>query len=788
VRSCNSYPSRALLPFLLAGLLAASVAVSQEAVFSTGEEEPARSGLVERTRVDLALIEVVVVDRQGRHLRGLPSSAFRLLLGGTELPILSFDEIDLAGEEDPDLPPGPEARGESAGSGAEGPADTSSGEKDVASGPGREEEPADSGTLPAAADDSVDSMTREEIQARLGGPRWIVFLFDGYNNLAPRRLSAARRAAKRWLDDNLRPQDMVAVYEITPYLSSAIGFTNDVAALKDSIDKVRMLPGSPMGQDFVEQRLEQGDVPPGEFLESQLRNAGRFGNDLLRAERDQFYLNLTELSDVLSGLRGTKAVMLFSGGFPLTLTRATAAQGGFTPRFKDMLRSLDARAVRVFSYDIGEEGSFTDAEEAMNFRLALDQLGLGAEWMDTLQVGSQIDSTNAHHEILSVLGNETGGRFFKSRDFAAGLQAADDDLSHYYLIGFRPSSSILAGGRDYKRLKIELTEKPKGARVLSRRGQFAPEEREPERRAAASQAPAKPPGAASATAEQAKQPNPALVLACRPSFHPGGDGRTLVVLPIQVAGPIQGVAVGTDEMVLDFDVAIRATRGDEVVAEGERTVRLDFPMSAAARLNGGVQLREALLLPPGKLELTAELRLNGLDRSGSWTATADVPARDPARFGLTDLTLLYPVENAPLVYDVFRKGEAVAGTDPPVPLPDPLGTETAGRPAFYVEGAISRNMPLLVQTRVTAAPPPAPDRQSPLALDWELIPAAGGEPIAPPVQYRKLQMIGEGAFLEVLIDLDLRGVQPGEYRLRLTARNLVGEGEDVRSAPVSITP
>lgn len=788
MRSCNSYPSRALLPFLLAGLLAASVAVSQEAVFSTGEEEPARSGLVERTRVDLALIEVVVVDRQGRHLRDLPRSAFRLLLGGSELPILSFDEIDLAGKDEPDLPPGPEASGESAGSGAGAPADTSAEEKEVASGPGGEDERADSGTPPAAGDDSVDAMTRAEIQARLGGPRWIVFLFDGYNNLAPRRLSAARRAAKAWLDDNLRPQDMVAVYEITPYLSSAIGFTNDVAAIKESIDKVRMLPGSPMGQDFVEQRLEQGDVPPGEFLDQQLDNAARFSSDLLRAERDQFYLNLTELSDVLSGLRGTKAVMLFSGGFPLTLTRATAAQGGFTPRFKDMLRSLDARAVRIFSYDIGEEGSFTDAEEATNFRLALDQLGLGAEWMDTLQVGAQIDATNAHHEILSVLGNETGGRFFKSRDFGAGLQAADDDLSHYYLIGFRPSSSLMEGGRDYKRLRIELTENRKGVRIHSRRGQFDPEEAEPAPKPAAAAAAATVPASGSSADGRAVRPNPALEIACRPSFHPATGGQTLVVLPIEVAGPVQGVAVGTDEMVLDFDVAIRATRGDEVVAQGERTVRLDFPLSAAARLTAGVQLREAVLLPPGDLELSAELRLNGLDRSGAWRAGLRVPDRGTDRFGLTDLTLLHPAADAPLVYDVFRKGEAVAGTDPPAPLPDPLGTETAGRPAFYVEGGIPRNVPLLVQTRVTAPPPPAPDRQSPLALDWELVPSAGGEPIAPPVQYRKLQMIGEGAFLEVLVDLDLREVPPGDYTLRLTARNLVAGGEDVRSAPVSITP
>jgi hypothetical protein len=240
-------------------------------------------------------------------------------------------------------------------------------------------------------------------------------------------------------------------------------------------------------------------------------------------------------------------------------------------------------------------------------------------------------------------------------------------------------------------------------------------------------------------------------------------------------------------MVLDFDVSLTATQDGEIVAEGERTVRLDFPMSAASRLADGVQLREALVLPPGDVELSAELRLNGMDRDGRWHTALSIPQRDTTRFGLTDLTLLYPGDQAPLVYDVFRKNGTVAGTEPPSALPDPLGNETAGRPAFHVGGPVSRNVPLLIQTRVAAPPAPAPERQSPLALDWELIPGNGGEPVAPPVQYRKLQLVEAGAFLEVLIDLDLRNVEPGDYTLRVTARNLVGEGEDVRETPLSVS-
>ena len=58
--------------------------------------EPLRPGLVERAQAELGLVEVVVLDRKGRHVRGVPPSAFRLTSGDEELRVVSVDEIDLA--------------------------------------------------------------------------------------------------------------------------------------------------------------------------------------------------------------------------------------------------------------------------------------------------------------------------------------------------------------------------------------------------------------------------------------------------------------------------------------------------------------------------------------------------------------------------------------------------------------------------------------------------------------------------------------------------------------------
>lgn len=734
------------------------------------EQPEPRAGFTETVETELALIEVVVLDKRGRHVRGLPASFFTLKERGQEVPLVTFDEIDLA-VDSPQADRARDAEAEAAAAQVAAEAEAQA-ERAAADRAAAER---DEAARRAAAE------IEERLRARRAGQRWFVLAFDGYNNVSPLRLSQGRRAAKKWVDENMRPGDMAAVFELTPFLRSVSGFTNNRETLKDAIDEVRMFPGQNMGTELIEQRLESGDIVSRDVLQRQLLNAAEFAGDLLARERDQYYGNVRNLSEVLASFEGTRAILMFSGGFPVTRSRSTTASGGFTVRFKRMLEQLDRDGVRVFTFDTGEDNFFTDVTKETNSRVRLDDLGLGTEWLDDLQIGAQVTGANAHQEILYVLGNETGGRFWGGRDYETGLRAADDDLSHYYLIGYQPTPAQKAS-RIYVPIKVDTEER--GYEVIARRGRFE----EGRSRADEELIAAGAQRTANEEARRAAEAARPLQVQCRPTLYPG-PGYALAVLPIRIGGPLEPVGGAAGSGSLEFEIGVGAAQGGTEIGSTVRRVSLDVDSARADLLRGGVHLRDAIVVPSGAVEFEVRVRQTGAGRSGVWKATVEVPQQDPATFGIAGLTLLDPSDSAPLVFDVFAKDEAIPGAPEGAALPDPLGSEAgAGRPNSLLRGRFPRGVPLLAQVHVLSPPSPSPDAETPLRMDWELIPENGGEALAPPVTYRRVRPDPDGNFLDVILSLDLKSVEPGAYTLRLTAVNLIDASSATGSYDLTLTP
>jgi len=623
---------------------------------------------------------------------------------------------------------------------------------------------------PAAVDTSFGqpASAGRIARARLKGERWFVLLFDGYFNPSALSISNARRAAKKWLTENLREGDRVAIYELLPHLSLVQSFTRRLDLLEEAIDSVRIMPGSSMGQEMIRQRLEQTERWRKDFRENQLRNAGNFGSQLDRSERDNFYVSVSNLGQAMGPLEGTKAVMMFSGGFPLTRSWDTLASGGFTPRFKRMLRILEAYGIRFFTFDVGEDNTFTGADQAINLSTMVESLGLGSQWLDGLQIGAQINSATSHEEILAVLGNETGGRFMRGRNYRKGLDQVSEDLSHYYLVGYRPVDLNRVGR--YVRLKVEVD--GKGLKAISRGGRFNEE-------LAREETPA--------PREQAKDlAGPPLRLDCRPQIFPLPGDKTLVVLPIRLSGLDEVPAPAGDEVQrLDLTLQTKALISGVVIEQSERSLAIPLTEEVRGRLAEGLMLREALLLSAAGYEIDLNLHAPGLRRLGHWKKTVPVPATDLFHFALTDLSLMSPATRAPLIFDVFLQQQPIAGNATSTSLPDPLG-DARGRPPVWAGGTVSASQPLLVQVGVVKPPPQLEEGASPLEMEWELTPTAGGVPISLPVSYRRLEFAPDGSWLDVVAQLDLSEAPAGKYTLKMKATRLATSTELSREVPIEL--
>jgi VWFA-related protein len=690
-------------------------------------------GFEEEVRVELVLIEAVVVDRAGRHVRGLTADEFRVREAGREMPIVSFDEIDLVGRQERPAAAGPDA-------------------------PETKDRPASEA---ASAQPEQDPAPATPAVAR---ERTVVLLFDGYNNASALSLSQARRAAKKFLRSRLLPGDRAAIYEISPFLRSLTSFVTDVEVLEKGIDEVRYYPGTSLGKDITDAAVYQGRLGSRSDIERRLLASGTFAASQYAAERRQYIRSLSSLADVLEQLPGRKLVALFSGGFPMVLAQEDRASVGFGEDFRRMVRQFQKSRTTVYSMNIGEEPALVDATVDSSYRDTLDYLGLGPDYVDYLGVGLGPggDSSVAYNQFQSVLALESGGRFFPGRDYLAALNGVDDDSRHYYLIGYEWDPTVAQGRkRDrYRRIKIDV--QGKKLRAVARSGRFVRDERtrQPTEQGSAV--------GVAAVAVPAPEP-PRHDLSCAPVLFPLERDRTLVVLPLRLSGPVTSVHTPEGDL-LDISTRTVARMGQNEFANPSHDFRSRLKPGVSADLGRGLQLTEAIELASGRYEVDAWLRLNGRDIEARWMGTIEVPSWGMDDLEVGGLTVLAEESAPPIVADVFTALESGAVTD-----------ERAWSDPFKLQGdwrVMGRGQPVV---RVGEAPTiffrvynpeVQPDSGLPvdLALDYSLRPMPDGREILPPIELVYFRRARQAGAFDVVVRLDLGTVEPGSYRLRVDAR------------------
>lgn len=285
----------------------------------------------------------------------------------------------------------------------------------------------------AEAPSPIESLDDERRAAREPGTRLFALVLDEFHVNAGADSERVREVVMRFVDEQLRPSDLLAVIKPLDTLTN-IRFTRDRDAARKAIESFSG---------------RQGDYAPRtEFEEKFIGRAP----GLVSAARIQIILSaLRALTMKLGDLdAGRAAVVLVSEGFAREVGRDRERRA---PDVQGIVRAASRHNVAVYAFDPGS-------------RIAQSPAPTGSSGASA---GSDASAEPAE-SMLRNLAAETGGEaVLDPAQLGAGLQRVARDLDAYYLLTY--TSSHAGDGRFYD---VQVRTKRRNAVIRARSGYWAP--------------------------------------------------------------------------------------------------------------------------------------------------------------------------------------------------------------------------------------------------------------------------------------------------------------------------
>ena len=312
-----------------------------------------------------------------------------------------------------------------------------------------------------------------------------------------------RKALRKFVDEQMQPDDLVAIIRTSAGMGALQQFTSDKRVLYAAIERVRWNPRGRGGMSpfaaiesnpltrVSPETPAAGGPPQSPIFNSDGSQASatspvdlndrHIGDEL--AEFRQDTLTVGTLGAVnyvvrgLSELPGRKSVLLITDGLQLFERDPFARNDRTNLEIMERLRRLIDQANRasVVIYAMDSRG--------------LQPLGLTAEDSTTNLTTAQVQQKLVNRQRgfiesqqdLSYLPEQTGGFTVLNRnDLGAGIKQVMDDQRGYYLIGYRPDESTFnptTGRRNFHKLTVNVKGRP-GLKVRYRSGFYGITEKE----------------------------------------------------------------------------------------------------------------------------------------------------------------------------------------------------------------------------------------------------------------------------------------------------------------------
>jgi VWFA-related protein len=346
-----------------------------------------------RSFTDLVQIDVQVLDKDGKPVKGLKKEQFHLAEDNKPQSITHFDYYDI--------------------------------ERIETAGNGDDSQP----VVVALGAIAEPEKVREAVRDR----RMIVLFFD-MTSLQPEDLLRATGAARKFLGKQMSPADLVGIVAFGNQLKVLANFTND----RDVLDRAvaRLIPGKDSQlADLAASANDTVTEDTGSAFTADETEFNIFNTDRKLAA-------LQGLADLLRDIPGRKSVIQFTGGI---------TQTGEENRSQLRAATNAANRANVAFYTVDSRGLMAQIPGGD----ATTGAASGSSMFSGAAVYRQVQSRQDSRETLSTLASDTGGKsFFDAGDFGQVFKSIESDTAGYYLLGYY-STNTAQDGR-WRSVKVRL--------------------------------------------------------------------------------------------------------------------------------------------------------------------------------------------------------------------------------------------------------------------------------------------------------------------------------------------
>ena len=404
------------LTMLLASAVSAIVGQQPQ---SQDIRKPSPPEDIVRISVNLVQVDATVADKKGREITDLSAADFTVVANGQPQRITNFSYVPAAAPESENL----------------------AGKKSA---------------LPS-------NITRNQVR------RTIALVVDDLG-LSAVSIQDVKKALSRFVTDQMRPGDLVAILRTGEGIGLLQQFTTNKDLLNAAVQRLRW---NPVGRAGAAAALSQA----GKRFEEKNKDHPLLDADLEQQRKIYFALgtvsSLKFIVRALGALPGRKSVILFSDGLPL-----------FTMKEEDDLSPsqrvwnvLDRR-VRDAAVDLTREANRAATVIHTIEARGPQTMGGRIEDMDAPLNSQQF---YADQDGLGFLADETGGIFAQSSDLSLAMARVFEQDRGYYLIGFKPDGEWFKPEAKSKPPKVELKTNRPDLNVRYRKGFYGSPEDSPTR-------------------------------------------------------------------------------------------------------------------------------------------------------------------------------------------------------------------------------------------------------------------------------------------------------------------